>query len=320
MIGVTHTIYRFPGLVLLVLLLLPSAAPAQCAGDCNGDGSVAINELITAVNVALGVLPLSSCESLDTNDDGEVGINELIAAVNNALDGCGPLPTPTPTATATMAGPTSTPEPAIGPAILYFGITTPDDRSIEPTTFEDGIPVFVLPQGRAFHIVAEAGRGLSDIPPGIDTFSDSGPPSFQIQADHALGNASTTVCDVEEPNAGGVPAVSPPSFDYTEEIVDALNDLGCRFQNGDPTSPPVTSGRACTPGTACVRFEDGDFGCISPMATRQYCSTDISVVEEFRVGDTVVSARVLETRVSDRDPMPGPVEKIIIRVQPPFPG
>ena len=59
-----------------------------CAGDCNGDGSVAINELITGVNIALGSTTVASCPSFDRNGDGEVAINELIAAVNAALAGC----------------------------------------------------------------------------------------------------------------------------------------------------------------------------------------------------------------------------------------
>ncbi|MEO8602384.1 MAG: hypothetical protein ABI629_07405 [bacterium] len=59
-----------------------------CTGDCNGDKSVAINELITGVNIALGSQPVSACPSFDSNGDGSVAINELISAVNNALNGC----------------------------------------------------------------------------------------------------------------------------------------------------------------------------------------------------------------------------------------
>ena len=61
---------------------------SSCVGDCNGDGEVAINELITGVNIALGSLPLDRCPSFDINDDGEIEINELITGVNNALAGC----------------------------------------------------------------------------------------------------------------------------------------------------------------------------------------------------------------------------------------
>jgi hypothetical protein len=60
----------------------------SCVGDCNGDGEVTINELITGVNIALGASPVSSCPAIDANGNGEVTINELISAVNNALNGC----------------------------------------------------------------------------------------------------------------------------------------------------------------------------------------------------------------------------------------
>ncbi len=66
----------------------PTPLVSSCVGDCNGDGEVAINELITGVNIALGGLPLDRCPSFDINDDGEIEINELITAVNNALAGC----------------------------------------------------------------------------------------------------------------------------------------------------------------------------------------------------------------------------------------
>lgn len=42
-------------IVVLALLLVAPAAGAQCCGDCDGNGEVTINELITAVNNALGV-------------------------------------------------------------------------------------------------------------------------------------------------------------------------------------------------------------------------------------------------------------------------
>lgn len=59
-----------------------------CTGDCNGDGQVSIDELITAINIALGNAPLSSCASVDANGNGAVEVNELVSAVNSALQGC----------------------------------------------------------------------------------------------------------------------------------------------------------------------------------------------------------------------------------------
>ena len=59
----------------------------SCVGDCNGDGTVTIDELITLVTVGLGA-PLASCPPGDRNGDGEVTIEELVTAVGNALTGC----------------------------------------------------------------------------------------------------------------------------------------------------------------------------------------------------------------------------------------
>jgi len=70
----------------------PTATPG-CAGDCTGDGTVTIDELIIAVNIALGSSPVSACMNADTDHDGSVTINEIIAAVNTALNGCVSPPT-----------------------------------------------------------------------------------------------------------------------------------------------------------------------------------------------------------------------------------
>jgi hypothetical protein len=70
----------------------PSVSPTPtrpaCAGDCNGDGHVTIDELITAVRIALGDLPASACSAVDADGDGSVSIGELIAAVTHSLTGC----------------------------------------------------------------------------------------------------------------------------------------------------------------------------------------------------------------------------------------
>jgi len=57
-----------------------------CVGDCNGDGRVTIDEIITGVNIALGNVEVSTCESYDIN--GQVTVDEILMAVNEALNGC----------------------------------------------------------------------------------------------------------------------------------------------------------------------------------------------------------------------------------------
>jgi len=60
-----------------------------CVADCNQDGEVTIDDLITALNVAFDPAKLATCPSADHNGDGEVAIDEIILAVNAALGGCG---------------------------------------------------------------------------------------------------------------------------------------------------------------------------------------------------------------------------------------
>jgi hypothetical protein len=57
---------------------------SSCVGDCNNDGSVTVDEIITGVNVALGVAPASACPQFDADGDGTVKVDEIVQAVNNA--------------------------------------------------------------------------------------------------------------------------------------------------------------------------------------------------------------------------------------------
>jgi hypothetical protein len=66
----------------------PPPTPVSCRGDCDGSGDVAINELITLVNIALGNAPISSCVAGDADESAMITINEIVAAVNAALSGC----------------------------------------------------------------------------------------------------------------------------------------------------------------------------------------------------------------------------------------
>jgi hypothetical protein len=60
----------------------------DCAGDCNGNHEVTVDELIKGVNIALGTALLIECPVFDVDLSGEVTVNELIAAVTEALNGC----------------------------------------------------------------------------------------------------------------------------------------------------------------------------------------------------------------------------------------
>lgn len=64
-----------------------TAMPATCVGDCHGGGTVAIDELITLVSIALGAAEPTTCaEGIPAGATLDIAL--LIRAVNNALSGC----------------------------------------------------------------------------------------------------------------------------------------------------------------------------------------------------------------------------------------
>ena len=61
----------------------------MCAGDCSGDGTVSVEELVTLADIVLDSNgQLTDCPVGDANLDGAIAINDLLVAVNNARHGC----------------------------------------------------------------------------------------------------------------------------------------------------------------------------------------------------------------------------------------
>jgi hypothetical protein len=70
------------------ITVAPAGRPADCAGDCNGDQRVTIEELVAGVNVALDRDATTSCRRLDTDQNDRVTVDELVTATRRALGGC----------------------------------------------------------------------------------------------------------------------------------------------------------------------------------------------------------------------------------------
>ena len=120
---------------------LAAPAVAVCAGDCDGDGTVAINELVRGVNIALGQAAVEICPAIDTNAMGGVSISELVAAVRAVLDGCPAEPTATPALTHT-SGPTAlSSTPTSTPTALSSTPTAANTVSPTPTATVNQPPV-----------------------------------------------------------------------------------------------------------------------------------------------------------------------------------
>ena len=167
----TRTARRAMAGLAMALALAPGVAPAAvaCPGDCAGDGSVSIENLVMGVNIALGSQPISACRAMDSSGEGSVTVDDLIRAVTAALNGCPPAATPTETAPApsetplpptdTPAAPTDTPAP-------------PSETPVGPTFTATPVPT----GGAAFcdlpGSVQHTAPGISVVPGGASNAPD----------------------------------------------------------------------------------------------------------------------------------------------------
>lgn len=110
-------------IAFLFIFAAPPGDAQECGGDCNGNGVVTVDELVKAVNIALGTADIGTCAAADRNGDGVVTVDELVFAVNNALTGCAGAPTATPEEPTHTPEPTQVPSPTPtatpGPADLF---------------------------------------------------------------------------------------------------------------------------------------------------------------------------------------------------------
>jgi hypothetical protein len=212
----------------------------------------------------------------------------------------GATATPTPGATATA----SATAPA-GPAITFFGVTRADDVLVDAIgNTDDGVPIYERLAASGFSLVVEGRPGAKGVPLGTSSLSSdvNQLPDLQIEVSRDLGNGSTTVCDDTSPKFGGVPAVTP--FDFSLANAAAINDLACRFKDGE--GQPVareSSDEACT----CFPPElDCHF--VDPASTLQFCGL-IDRPLSFPSGDTRVAARI-----RDADGDVSTVAQLVIRI------
>ncbi len=60
----------------------------ECTADCDGNRRVSIDELLVAVEIALGQRELIDCVPADRDRDGTLVVAELVAGLRGALEGC----------------------------------------------------------------------------------------------------------------------------------------------------------------------------------------------------------------------------------------
>ena len=60
--------------------------------DCDGNGTVSVDEILRGINIVLGNESLDLCLSLDADHDEQVDVSDLLQGLNAALNGCGGAP------------------------------------------------------------------------------------------------------------------------------------------------------------------------------------------------------------------------------------
>lgn len=160
-----------------------------------------------------------------------------------------------------------------GPDITYLGIVGPDGTPIDPGAYDDiGRPAYQLENGAEFFVVIEGRPGSSGEPVGTQAFNwnPADPnvlPDLQVLVERPLGDGSPAVCDTAPPTPGGVPGTFPTEYTATQTVADAINDFGCRVDDGSGAAQAVTDAAA-----ACTRPRDGLPAFVDPTTTAQFCA------------------------------------------------
>ena len=185
---------------MLILIAIVAArsghAGAQpCIGDCNGDGAVEINELVLGVNIALNVLDISECPSLD-DGQGTVTVDRLIAAVNSALCDCGVCPTPVPDTPTPTPTPTPTVTPTSGASVTMWTVDNYEVTSSDCAGVIEDAVLSGLQTGGSDFTVRQTGDQVEIEDSEGNTFEGTADPDGTVHVQRSM-SGSMGPCDYQ---------------------------------------------------------------------------------------------------------------------------
>jgi uncharacterized delta-60 repeat protein len=258
-----------------------------CVADCNSDGQVTVDEIVTLVNIALGTEHVADCPNglPPGTTDATVNVAMIILAVNNALVGC-PVPH-TPTSTNTPATtPTSMPTqtvtntPTESPTLTP--VSTPTNRPTQtPSSTSTATP--------------------TNTPSGTPTVSITPAPSVSATLSNTAtvtksGTPTRTSTSTRTPSRTWSPTLTlPPTHTPTPTSNGTSTWTPTRTRTATPTSSPnptPTSTRtgcvsALEPSYVWYPCFGGSFsGCFDVVAPSDCCwaATSSSTVAQVTSG------------------------------------
>lgn len=219
------------GSMCLSVAVVTAARAQSCFGDCNMNGAVTVDEIITCVNIDLGTAPLTACPEGSTNGTSIV-ISDLLKSVNNLLNNCGVAP---PTVTpGGAASPTPTVVTTSCPlAEGKYTITSLEGGSLKTSTFAP----FAFPAGGT--ITAETSAGDANCVHSVVVPSPGGftSPIFCVPALGYTVSVTQTACGV-----GQIRSKGDGNYTVVEQGDTSYQAAGgCNVKQANCTTPSADS-------------------------------------------------------------------------------
>jgi hypothetical protein len=296
--------------------------PSGCTGDCNGNGTVTVDELTKGVNIALGTAGVVLCPSFDKDGSDTVTVNELIEGVNNALEGCRTAPTttpgtpvpqtptqtsgqtpPTPTQTSgqTPATPTQTSGQVSPSPTLSTGQASVAGRAAA-TAEVTGTAVLAFSNVFAM-LIRQSGGLLGGGSGGIDF------PPIEVSCNQ--GGKITVTCS--QNYTGFPPQPGPPTYNLTAADCSVAGNTGTTVTlNGTITLAGKESGQICFldfPNTANLTIpsltilSEGTGGTVTATFTSVTGSITLSGSDPECTYNTVTAQLSGSMQVETKDPV-----------------
>lgn len=215
----------------------PTPTPSQCIGDCDNLGQVTVDELLTMVNIALGLDATATCAAGDANGDGTITVDEILKAVNLALTRCPLVGSDADEAAAGVDESTDDAIDSVG-MVVGLGKLGPGGGGAA-----GGFPI--CPAGGTVDIASCKSNG--QISTLTATFSSCRDVDPQTQASTVRsGSLRQTVADPEYCATGQIPLAAPLTLEFRNFTVTTLDAGGQTIAQAEVlTDVFIRSGQGC---------------------------------------------------------------------------